>query len=106
MPRDFAVTIHDPARKADFERVLGTTTVYVLSPNPERADLPDQPGALVYFMDLDQLSVQQIRAMVEHLAERFGLSAMEVEANIGEHGVPILAAHCTVTVRHPQRWVD
>ena len=64
MGEDFKVTICDPERKAEWEAVLGTTTVHVKSPFPTLANLPGHPGALIYELDLDFLSQEQRQKLI------------------------------------------
>ena len=104
MSKDFTVTITDPERAAEWQAVLGTTTVHVQSPIPTCANLPGKPGALVYFLDLDFLTPQQRVALVDHLAKKFGIDAADVRQLLPGMGVPILAENCVVTVANPQRW--
>lgn len=97
MPRSF-VTVHGPPeRVASFERVFGSTTVPVLQllPAPVYASLPIG-RRLVYELDVDALSGEQRRRLIEYAAGRFGIPIDEAEAEL-EHGFPILADDCSFT---------
>jgi len=104
MGKDFTVTVCDPERKAEFEAILGTATVCVKTPFPVRANLPGHPDALVYELDLELITLKQRERLVAHLAEKFELPPAEVEANLNDHGVPILADDCVVGIANPLRW--
>jgi len=104
MAKDFTATIHDPERAAEWQAILGTNTIYIRSPIPESANLPGHPDALIYYLDLDLLAEDQRIRLIAHLAHKFGLAEAGVDAMMEEHGVPILANDCSITVRNPQRW--
>jgi hypothetical protein len=104
--RDFWVSVHGP-RAADFEKVFGSSTVAVQSPGTRLAKLPgfDKPQE-VYLLDLDWAAEQGRRdALVEHLAQRFGIPAADVDRTLDQEGVPILASDTTVAIHNPQRWI-
>jgi hypothetical protein len=104
MGKDFTVMICNPERAVEWEAILGTIRVHVKSPIPSRANLPGHPDALIYELDLGFLDADQRQRLVAHLAEKFGFSEDEVEAALDEHGVPILAGDCVVSVTNPQCW--
>jgi hypothetical protein len=104
MGKDFTVTITNEERAAEWEETLGTRTVHVKSPLPSMATLPGYPAAMIYELDLEMITPEQRERLVAHLAQKFGIPADEVAAQLDQHGVPILADDCTVMVRHPQRW--
>jgi hypothetical protein len=94
------VTVHGK-RARDFERVYGSTTVRVkeLLPVPTMALLPgfDKPQP-VYMLDLEWAKREGHRArLVAFISERFGIPADDVERELDERGVPILARDCTYT---------
>ena len=106
MGKDFTVTIHNLEREAEWREVLGTATVHVNLPFPHGGDLPGRPGAVMYELDVALLTPEQKRRLIEHLSQKFGEPRDFVARMIeGEHGVPILAEDCTLTVHNPQRWV-
>lgn len=106
MERDFSATITNPARAAEWQAVFGTTTVNIKSPLPEWADLPGKGRSIVYFLDLDLITLEQRQRLVEHISQKFNLSAAEVEADLDAHGMPILDEDCLVTAVNPQKWLD
>jgi hypothetical protein len=104
MAEDFIVTITDPTRKAEIEAILGTATVQVTSPFPERADLPGKPNALISYLDLKAITDEQRDKFIRHIAQKFDLTEQFVRDNLDRHGILILDEHCVVTIRNPQRW--
>jgi hypothetical protein len=105
MGKDFKCIITETTRAAEWQKHLGTTTVYVKSPIPSWASLPGIPRAQIYELDLELLTPVQRENLVIWLAEKFDLPADEVRADLEKYGVPILAEHCVVTVEHPHRWL-
>lgn len=104
--RDFWVHVHGP-RAADFEKVFGRPMVPVTTPLPHAAFLPgfDEPQ-LVYLLDLEWATEQGYRqALVEHAAERFGIPADEVDADLERVGMPILESDTSLVIHNAQRWV-
>ena len=101
MGKDFTVTVCEPERRAMFEAVFGTATVHVESPFPTKANLPGRPDSLIYELDLESITPEQREKLVAFLAEKFGISAEEVDALLEAHGVPILADDCVVGVTNP-----
>ena len=95
----FTVTVYDEERRKDFEAVFGSATVPVLSPVPNRAELPgfDHP-VLVYELDLERVSADQRQRLVAWIAEKFGMDAADVEAHLEEEGVAILASDCVASL--------
>ena len=105
MGKDFFVTITEPTHKAEMEAILGTATVQVKSPIPERAHLPGKPNALVFYLDLEAITDEQREKFVAHIAQKFNLTERFVNENLDEHGIPILDEYCIVTIMNPQRWI-
>jgi len=95
----FTVTVYDEERRKDFEAVFGSATVPVLSPVPNRAELPgfDHP-VLVYELDFERVTLEQRERLITHIAGKFGLRGSEVEAHLDEEGMPILASDCVAVV--------
>ena len=106
MSKDFTVTITNPERAADFERVFGSTTVYVESPIPQLATVPGLGEQRVYKLDLKLLSREQRLRLENYLSGKFVLTEVEVRDLLNERGMPILAQDCIVTVANPQKWID
>lgn len=90
-------TIRGWARRREWMKVLGTETVPILSPVPQRADLPNYPNYLVYMVDVAALSTEQRERLVTFLAKKFGVPEAELQRDIETRGVPILAEECTIT---------
>ncbi len=100
----FTVTIQGP-RGDEWERVCGTRTFPVTTLEPVRANLPGKPNAEVWMMDIQQVHSETLEKIIKHLAEKFGLDAMEIAAWMAEHGNPILAEDAYVVLNDPQRWL-
>ncbi|HLE29864.1 MAG TPA: hypothetical protein VI793_17190 [Anaerolineales bacterium] len=106
MAKDFTITISPQSPRADdFQKVFGTTTVCVKSPFPEWGNLPGLGRSLVYLLDIETLTAEQLRKMIEHIANKFGLDFAEVAAELNQHGMPILAEECTTTIYNPHKWL-
>lgn len=107
MAQDFTVTITDPDRAAEWQKVLGTTTVCVTTPLPATVCLPGHPRAKAFFMDVTLLTQMQRDALIQHLSAKFNIPAADIAAEIDRdplHAIPILDEHCTVAITNPQRW--
>ena len=100
---DFTVTVGG-SRGEEWERVAGTRTFPVRSPIPVIADLPGKPKARVFLLDLESIEAGVREKIVSHLARKFGLPPHEVEKDVNEAGIPILADDCMTTIQHPQKW--
>lgn len=108
MSKDFRVIIDaGTSRAATFEQVFGRREVCVQSPIPVLATLPgfDEPQP-VLLLDIEQLSIDELGRLVDHLVTRFGLTRTEVHERLAADGVPILASECSIVIENPQRWVD
>lgn len=99
---DFTATVHNEDRKANWLTVYGTDTIPIKSPIPSRANLPGLPSALIYELDLSAISTDQRQRPVTHITKRFDLDPTEVETELDEEGVPILADDVTVTIHRPE----
>jgi hypothetical protein len=102
--RDFKITITDSERAAEWQAIMGTNFAYVKSLIPMVSDLPGHSNAMIYLLDIDQLTVEQRQRLVSHLCEKFGLLEEDVEAEIIKVGIPILAENCIVSMEKPVRW--
>ncbi len=98
---DFYITITDPERSKEFEEVLGTSTLPVKSLTPVK----DASGRVFYIVDDKQLTDQQFRNLVGHLAEKFEAATGEVALELRMNGFPVLASGCSIMVKNPQRWM-
>ena len=101
MSRDFIVTIGG-ARGEEWKRVLGTNQFCVVSAMTSPGTALGRPGSF-YFMDLETLNAEDRSTLVKHLAGKFHLSVEQVEADIAQYGVPILADDCQLTVLNLRR---
>lgn len=107
MGRDFVVTVSDSERLRVWIDMFDAIQVHVTSPIPEMAELPGfDDDQLVYMVDLALISSRQRQKLVHYLANKFGIDSAEVEAGLDEHGVPILASDCMITIHNPQKWLD
>lgn len=103
MATDFYVTLHGP-RGRIFTDVLGTARLPVKSPIPQTAQLEGLGAEPVFFLQLDELSSDQVRRLARYFSEQSGVPADEIEAEIRQRGVPIRDVDCTVSIGNPQRW--
>lgn len=103
---DFSVVVQDNSRRLTWLEILGSDSLPVRSYLPEWSEIDGFDEAQpVYFLDLDSLTGEQRERLARHLATRFGLPLVQVRVRLQEHGVPILARDCTVTVRNPHKWL-
>jgi hypothetical protein len=94
MSKDFTATIDK-----EWLRVYGTDTVYLQSPFAYEADIEGLGEHDVYMLDLELLTAEQRQRQIGYIAERFNLDRAEVEAELDEHGMPILADEdVTITI--------
>jgi hypothetical protein len=85
------------ARHYDWVRVFGSGTVPIKSAYPQPCRFPDLGIVMVYWLDIDRLSPNEIAQLCEHLVERFPTAARgDVEAKLRSEGCPILADDVTV----------
>ncbi len=92
------------ARGDEWQRVCGTRQFPVTTWEPIKADLPGKPQADVYLLNLLLVESVTLAKITAHLAQKFGLSEAEANAEAIK-GIPILAEDCTVVLNDPQRWV-
>lgn len=85
-----------------WESMLGTRTLPVTGWLPDRARLPgfNEPQ-LVYMLDLDQLTGEQQETLARDVGGKFGVPLDEARRELAEHGMPILAAGCTISTDTP-----
>lgn len=109
MKHDFWVLL-DPGsdRAPHWREVLGDDSLRlpVTTPVPYRAHVETVGATEVYLIALAVLTADQRERLVENLARRNGLPAVEVRALLASEGVPVLARECSVVVYHPQRWLS
>ena len=94
-------TVHDEERAKLWARVFPqpnkeTPTVPIVSIVPIVVEVPgyDRPQT-AYQLDLGAITTRQRMRLVEALAERFELNPADVERDLDEMGVPILARDVT-----------
>ena len=104
MSKDFQVTVTNPERAAEWEKILGTATLPVKSPIPTPVLLPTVGKARIYELDLDLITDEQRQNLIVHIAQKFSLDPRDVEQGLEEHGVPLLADDCIVAVFNPNKW--
>jgi len=105
MSHPFWLIVHGD-REATFVRVYGTNRVPIKEPIGHYAKLPglSQPQ-FVYDLALDQLTDDQRRRLVLHLARTFYYTVADAERWLNAEGVPLLARDATVEIDEPQRWL-
>lgn len=89
--------IIDPERKAFWESVFDTDRVPIKSFIPTRADLPGHPDALIYELDLQAITPEQRKCLIQGLAERFNLAPEYVARSLECQGVPIWSDHVIIS---------
>ena len=103
--RDFHVTITDPARRDLWQQWIGTDTVCVRSPIPERVIIEGRGEMRAYILDEKQLDPAQRFRLCRGIAAHFQATVQEVEQDMHSKGIVVLADHCHVAVTNPQRWL-
>lgn len=91
MGKDFTAAITNPERAAEWKALLGTTTVYIKSPIPKRANLPDHSNILiyelVYKLDLDLTTDEHRQLLIRHF-HLIGVPKKMIIEALEEIGVP------------------
>lgn len=103
---DFYVRITDPERSREFEGIFGTAEVPVKSLQPVIGNAPGMKNKPFYILDIWCLSYTEYAKLAHHLAEKFSLPIEETYKELNKNGCPILAEHCSIVVRNPQRWLS
>lgn len=101
---DFEVTIINPERAAELQKIIERTTVKVKSPIPKWGIFPDVGRQQFFELDLEFISEEERDRLIKHIAETFKLTEGLVRADFSKIGLPILAKDCIVSVFNPQRW--
>lgn len=104
MGEDFLVKVTDPERAEVFRQILGSDVVFVESPVPELANLPELGKRKVFKLDLTMYTAHEKTKLAEHIAGKFNIDIEFVKTNLASAGVPILDEDCTVIIQNPQRW--
>ncbi len=102
---DYIATITNPQRAKELRDIFGTATLPVMRPTPERMDLPDRPGALVYLLDIAALTPEQVQRLTLHIVDKYHLPACYIPEEF-ERGIPILATDCVVACADPDRRIE
>ena len=106
MGKDFKATIRQNSERAEaWREVFGSYEVPLRSPLPMRASAPGIAEGLFYELDLQELSAEQRRRLITHIAQKFQIDEREVVETLDEVGCPILDEDVTVTVLNPLKWV-
>ncbi len=90
------IIVRDGVRATEWREVMGSHELPIVSPFPRRVNLPGHDAALVYMLNLQQITPEQREKLVAHLARKFWLPEQEVREQIERVGVPILAVDCIV----------
>jgi hypothetical protein len=106
MSADFHCIVTDPARVESYQRLFSRDWVAVKSPVPEWAELPGIGLDLVYLMDLDELTPQELDNLCRDIAQRFELPLEEVEENIRVEGCPVRFNDTYMAVHNPHKWLS
>jgi hypothetical protein len=107
---DFWCSIHESSpRYAAWAKVFDDPKhVPITTPIAERVQLPIGIRQ-VLFVKVTLLSDDERQRMVQHLAERFSVAPEDVVAELErdpDRAVPILGDDVSITVLHPQKWLD
>ncbi len=82
----------DSPRYPDWVATFGGPTVPVRCPLPHRGFKPDGTHGRFYHVDGARLDPARRRALINHIARRWGIDPATVENQMdAEHGIPILA---------------
>jgi hypothetical protein len=92
------VTITEPKRRAEFEKIFGTATVQVKSARPTLAEVGDLGVHQVYMLDLDAVVGDALDRLVAHLAAKFGVEPYAIVEILRAEGMAILAEDCFVSI--------
>lgn len=103
---DFEVAIYDKERKKDFMKVFGTDIIPIKSPIPTKISLPSGEEKKVYFLDLDSITHDQRKRLIQHISESFNQPIDSVNEDLDTIGLPILKENCGLIIHNPQRWID
>ncbi len=82
-------------RGAEWQRVLGhTPTLPVRSARPVRVKISGRAPQSAYLVDLDRIPIEDLDALLGHLAAKYGMDREIVSDRVLSDGLPILAAEC------------
>ncbi|MGB9181842.1 MAG: hypothetical protein WCB68_21610 [Pyrinomonadaceae bacterium] len=93
-----AFILESSPRSGEWLKVFGGRDVRVLGPLPKLAQVCGTEDVEIYLLDLDALTEEQRERLVTHLSEKFKIGREELEREIAEKGVPILAEDVGVPI--------
>ena len=103
---DFWASVHDPARKAEWELIMGQPdTALPVNPIPCEIEIMGE-SRLAYFLKLDLLTDPQKSRLIHHISTKFYLPLADVARRVERQGVPILADHVTVMIFNPHKYME
>lgn len=76
-------------RAEEWLNIFGSRTVYLHSPEPFTANLPNIGEQTVVMLDVPSLTEDQREAMTQHLCELFGLDRAIIEKHLDANDCPI-----------------
>lgn len=86
-------------RATDFFEVFGRLIkIPIKSWLPTRGNLPDKPNAEIYMLDLQRITPDERSRLIQNIAARFNLPAVEVAQDLTARGCPILGDDITVAI--------
>ncbi len=99
------VHVYNKERAAEFRKCgIDPRYVPIKSIIPAEADLPIG-RKMVYEMDVRRLTPEQLRRLVDHIAEKFELPRKGLELELKKQGVPILVEDVVACSTHPFRYL-
>lgn len=93
-----ATIIETSPRAADWQAIFGRTCdIPLKGSRPSVANRPGLGYAYVYKLDLLAITADERQCLIEHIVTRFSLLRDQVERDLDERGVPILAEDVLVS---------
>ena len=93
----YTITILD-GRAPDFEAVLGTATLPIVSPTIETISLGELGPAWCVQVDLEALEEEQRERLLNYMAGYWGVTRAEIEQSVAEHGLPMLLGESEINI--------
>lgn len=85
--------------------VMGTNEIPITLPIPTQGSAPGIDEGLFYMIDLHEITSEQRRRMIKHIARKFAVDEEEVRRTLDDVGCPILDKDVTVVILNPQKWM-
>jgi hypothetical protein len=85
-------------RAQEFIEVFGTPVVPIEFPYAVMAELGDEGEHPVFMLDLKRLTHEKYDRLVAHIMKKFNAPEAAVIEALREHGMPIKARDCVVTI--------